>query len=70
MSLTKPLSEQRVAELNDLFAEVDASAAIEGLKPSADELAIRERVFSGELALEQARAVFLTGVRGTMKGTP
>jgi hypothetical protein len=43
-------------ELEDGFAEGEASLLLEGLKPTAFGLSLKDRVLSGEISLEQADA--------------
>lgn len=50
------LSADEKEKLERGFAEGEASLLLEGLKPTAFGLSLKERVLAGEISLEQAEA--------------
>lgn len=53
------LSAKEKQQLDQDFAEAEASVRLEGLTPSANFLAVKARVLAGEITFEQGRADIL-----------
>ena len=63
----KPHSE---AEIRAQFTEANGIVALEGYEPSAEDLALQERVIKGEITDDEAVAIIIRRVRDRQsKGT-